>query len=77
MKYTDWIYIGILAIIMASLFTFATVNLNASLYVWIPGLAIICVLYPIAQWLEKRRKKKIHSEKPEILKPLVEFCMNT
>ena len=63
MKHTDWIYIGILAIIIASLFTFATVDLNASMYVWIYGWAILCVLYPIAHWLEKRKKKP--SEKPK------------
>jgi len=63
LKYTDWIYIGILAIIIASLFTFATVDLNSSMYVWIYGWSVLCVLYPIAHWLDKRKKK--HSEKPE------------
>jgi len=47
LKYTDWIYIRIPSIIIASLFTFATVDLNASIYVWIYGWAILCLLYPI------------------------------
>jgi len=63
LKYTHWIYIGILTIIIASLFTFATVDLNSSMHVWIYGWAILCVLYPIAHWLGKRKKKP--SEKPE------------
>jgi len=63
LKYTDWVYIGILAIMIASLFTFATMDLNATVYVWIYGWATLCVLYPIAYWLEKRKKRP--SEKPE------------
>jgi Ca2+/Na+ antiporter len=63
LKYTEWIYIGILAIIIATLFTFATADLNASMYVWIYGWAILCALYPVAHWLERRKKKP--SEKPE------------
>jgi len=62
LNYTDWIYIGILAVMIATLLTFATADLNASMCVWICGWAMLCVLYPIAHWLEKRKIK--HSEKP-------------